>query len=161
MNDLVVVRAALLPSRRHLLLKYLSFCRCCNKLSLLLLSLVKEYLLEVCFGVKLDKLLLDSHKRVEKTRKKISKKNKKFFSLVCSRRSQISRHFHQLSSSLSREKEEVKEEEEEEGEDEKNTEEPQRTTSSLLLEPHLSTRNKSDHAFKRRGVEEATKKLVI
>jgi len=49
----------------------------------------------------------------------------------------------------------------EEGEDEKNTEEPQRTTSSLLLEPHLSTRNKSDHAFKRRGVEEATKKLVI
>jgi len=118
----------------------------------------------VCFGVKLDKLLLDSHKRVEKTRKKISKKNKNFFSLVCSRRSQISRHFHQLSSSLSREKEEVKEEEEEEGEDEKNTEEPQRTTSSLLLEQPQNAHkrnNKSDHAFKRRGVEEATKKLVI
>jgi hypothetical protein len=32
----------------------------------------------VCFGVKLDKLLLDSHKRVEKTRKKISKKTKNF-----------------------------------------------------------------------------------
>jgi len=48
----------------------------------------------VCFGVKLDKLLLDSHKRVKKDKEKNFKKKQKFFSLVCSRRSQISRHFH-------------------------------------------------------------------
>ena len=80
MNDLVVVRAALLPSRRHLLLKYLSFCRCCCTLSLLL-SLIQEYLLEVCFGVKLDKLLLDSHERVKKDQEKNFKKKTKIFSL--------------------------------------------------------------------------------
>ena len=106
----------------------------------------------MCFGVKLDKLLLDkSHKRVEKDKEKFQKKTK-IFSLSFSNISSLS-----SAQILFREEEEVKEE----GEDEKNTEEPQRTTSSLLLEPHLSTRNKSDHAFKRRGVEEATKKLVI
>ena len=94
---------------------------------------------------------------MKKDKEKNFKKKQKFFSLVCSRRSQISRHFHQAL--LFREEEEVKEE----GEDEKNTEEPQRTTSSLLLEQpqNAHKRDKSDHAFKRRGVEEATKKLVI
>ena len=110
----------------------------------------------MCFGVKLDKLLLDSHKRVKKDKEKNFKKKQKFFlsrlSLVVLK--YLVTFIRALL--LFREEEEVKEE----GEDEKNTEEPQRTTSSLLLEPHLSTRDKSDHAFKRRGVEEATKKLV-
>jgi len=109
----------------------------------------------VCFGVLT--IIRDSHKRVKKTRKKISKKQKIFLSRLFSSFSNIS----SLSSSalLFREEEEVKEE----GEDEKNTEEPQRTTSSLLLEQpqNAHKRDKSDHAFKRRGVEEATKKLVI
>ena len=95
---------------------------------------------------------------MKKDKEKNFKKKQKFFSLVCLVvlkylvtfiRAQI----------LFREEEEVKEE----GEDEKNTEEPQRTTSSLLLEQpqNAHKRDKSDHAFKRRGVEEATKKLVI
>ena len=101
-----------------------------------------------------NKLVDKSQKRVKKKTKEISKKQNFFLSCLFFSFSNIS----SLSSAqiLFREEEEVKEE----GEDEKNTEEPQRTTSSLLLEPHLSTRNKSDHAFKRRGVEEATKKLV-
>ena len=98
-----------------------------------------------------NKLVDKSQKRVKKKKtKEISKKQKIFLS-----RSQISRHFHQLKFSFEKKKKLKKKEKT------KNTEEPQRTTSSLLLEPHLSTRNKSDHAFKRRGVEEATKKLVI
>ena len=112
----------------------------------------------MCFGVKLDKLLLDSHKRVKKDKEKNFKKKQKFFLSRLSRRSQISRHFHQQLFSFEKKKKLKKKRE-----DEKNTEEPQRTTSSLLLEQpqNAHKRDKSDHAFKRRGVEEATKKLVI
>ena len=103
-----------------------------------------------------NKLVDKSQKRVKKKTKEISKKQNFFLSCLFFSFSNIS----SLSSAqiLFREEEEVKEE----GEDEKNTEEPQRTTSSLLLEQpqNAHKRNKSDHAFKRRGVEEATKKLV-
>jgi len=59
----------------------------------------------VCFGVKLDKLLLDSHKRVKKDKEKNFKKKTKIFSLSSvSRRSQISRHFHQLFFSFEKKK---------------------------------------------------------
>jgi hypothetical protein len=141
-NDLVVVRAALLPSRRHLLLKYLSFCRCCNKLSLLLLSLIQEYLLEVCFGVKLDKLLLDkSHKRVKKDKEKNFKKKTKIFSLSSvSSFSNIS----SLSSALLlfREEEEEVKEEGEEGEEHRRTTKNHLISSSRTTTKRAQTRQK-------------------
>ena len=99
--------------------------------------------------------------RVKKKKtKKLFKKNKNFFSLVCLSFSQISRHFHQRFFSFEKKKKK-KLKKKKKKEKTKNTEEPQ-NHESLLLEPHLSTRNKSDHrAFKRRGVEEAYKKISV
>ena len=74
----------------------------------------------MCFGVKLDKLLLDSHKRVKKDKEKNFKKKQNFFLSRLSRRSQILLLLPIEVSKLFREEEEVKEKKKEKT---KNTEE--------------------------------------